>query len=129
MIYDKTLEPMLHIIYNSFNLMIRFDETKPLNEFGCHVQHRNVYSQKQIIIGISGLTCDAELSGRIAQKLCNYTMTDVFKNSGKPYYLDEEKEKFAKISEKCREKYGQGVERYLIGLINTLVGNGDLTLG
>lgn len=120
---DTVLKEMLYIIYNKFNLKIRLDETEKLETFGCNVQHRNLYSQKQIIIGISELLSPelfSELTGRIAQKLCIYAMTDVFKNNGKPYFKQGDifQIKFENISRDCAIFFNKeiGLTRYLIFL-------------
>lgn len=127
MVDDLTLVPMMHIIYSQNNLKIRFDKNLILNDPEC-----NQYSSKQIIIGVKGMISEnkspekikeenCEISGRVAQKFCNYTMQAVFKNKSKPYFDkdgDKFKTKFEEISKKYKEKYRRDrpvdLERYLI---------------
>lgn len=113
----------MHIIYNQINLKIRFDENLLLNHEEC-----NQYSNNQIIIGVKGMISENmspekikeendEMSGRVAQKLCNYTMLVLFKNKGKPYFnkeFDKFKTKFEEISRECKNKYKEvDLQRYL----------------
>lgn len=104
------LRSVLELVSKKTLLTIKFDENKELEESAGSAQYLNQYMEKQIIIGVKNLLVEEKfefLCGKVAQKLCNFAIFDVFKNSGKPYSKDREgrkkREEFKGIARECEK--------------------------
>lgn len=110
LIENAKLKSVLEVVSQKQCLKIKFDEKKELEESAGSAQYLNQYMEKQIIIGVMDLLVEENfefLCGKVAQKLCNYAIFDIFKNAGKPYSKDREgrkrREEFKAIARDCKE--------------------------